>query len=612
LFIGLSIINIIFADNIRIKEYLSIKSNMNFIRLIQEGRVDEFKSKYSQKFGKNNVDSIIKSVPQKYLNWVGKNLDVINFDESLSKLGPALDNFEKISSNLPITDLLQYKSIEQLLTALNDYENRQRREVKKVEGGNIVYDDGRYFVVNPLTHQSSCYYGRGTKWCTAAETDTHFKRYNEDGKLFYILDRNLSTSDPYYKVALLKKFDGDKTFYDAKDETIKYGWIYNTDKLKNILDSVDDYLNSEYAEQIKIFSDKEAAKKERERLDRLRIRAVLNQRRQEAQERRLDGDWELGPDCPDEGLRAHALLNWLIENGDVDVITNEDRGEIARIENEILRLETEYDNDEEVRTDLLDEISGLEDELTELQSKIDVYNIIPVGSYYDTTQFEVIDSDEVEGREYAVGNEDEMESSAYDSVEQLIDDIGYEGFNENFVKDYIDENDVVSYAEDVFENDVRDSPESYLDDEDRNLSSDQEEQIEFYELKISKIQSTIERLEDEMDGENDDDIEEKIDELNSEIDELNGEIEEIKENPDGDFPEELIENVIENRVREVRSNIIGFMEDFNLNWQDYINKEDFIKGVVDEDGYGHTLNRYDGNADEIKVMDEWYYVMRLD
>lgn len=585
---------------------------MNFIRLIQEGRVDEFKSKYSQKFGKNNVDSIIKSVPQKYLNWVGKNLDVINFDESLSKLGPALDNFEKISSNLPITDLQQYKSIEQLLTALNDYENRQRREVKKVEGGNIVYDDGRYFVVNPLTHQSSCYYGRGTKWCTAAETDTHFKRYNEDGKLFYILDRNLSTSDPYYKVALLKKFDGDKTFYDAKDETIKYGWIYNTDKLKNILDSVDDYLNSEYAEQIKIFSDKEAAKKERERLDRLRIRAVLNQRRQEAQERRLDGDWELGPDCPDEGLRAHALLNWLIENGDVDVITNEDRGEIARIENEILRLETEYDNDEEVRTDLLDEISGLEDELTELQSKIDVYNIIPVGSYYDTTQFEVIDSDEVEGREYAVGNEDEMESSAYDSVEQLIDDIGYEGFNENFVKDYIDENDVVSYAEDVFENDVRDSPESYLDDEDRNLSSDQEEQIEFYELKISKIQSTIERLEDEMDGENDDDIEEKIDELNSEIDELNGEIEEIKENPDGDFPEELIENVIENRVREVRSNIIGFMEDFGLNWQDYINKEDFIKGVVDEDGYGHTLNRYDGNADDIKVMDEWYYVMRLD
>jgi hypothetical protein len=585
---------------------------MDFIKLIQEGRVDEFKSKYSQKFGTNNVNTIINSVPQKYLDWVGKNLDVVNFDESLSKLGPALDKFEKISSNLPVTDLLQYKSVEQLLNALSDYENRQRREVKKVEGGNVVYDDGRYFVVNPLTHQSSCYYGRGTKWCTAAETDTHFKRYNEDGKLFYILDRNLPTNDPFYKVALLKKFDGDKTYYDAKDETIKSGWLYNTDKLKNMLDSIDEYLNSEYAEQIKIFSDKESAKKERERLQRLETQRILRGKREEAQERRTDGEWELGPDCPDEGLKAHALLDWLVDNGDVDAITNEDRGEIARIENEIERLQNEYDNDEDVRTDLLDEISELEDELSELQSKIDVYNIIPTGSYYDTTEFEVIDSPNVEGRRYAVGDEDEMKSSAYDYVDQLIDDIGYRGFNENFAKDYIDEDDVIRYAEDMFEDDVRENPDIYLSDDDRMLSSDQEEQIERYELKISQIQSMIERLEDEMDGENDDDIEEKIDELNSEIDDLNTEIDDVKENPDGDFPDELIEDAVKDRVNDVRRDVLGFMEDFGLNWDDYVNKDDFIEGVIDADGYGHTLNSYDGNADDIKVMDEWYYVMRLD
>lgn len=585
---------------------------MDFIKLIQEGRVDEFKSKYSQKFGTNNVNTIINSVPQKYLDWVGKNLDVVNFDESLSKLGPALDKFEKISSNLPVTDLLQYKSVEQLLNALSDYENRQRREVKKVEGGNVVYDDGRYFVVNPLTHQSSCYYGRGTKWCTAAETDTHFKRYNEDGKLFYILDRNLPTNDPFYKVALLKKFDGDKTYYDAKDETIKSGWLYNTDKLKNMLDSIDEYLNSEYAEQIKIFSDKESAKKERERLQRLETQRILRGRREEAQERRMDGEWELGPDCPDVGLRAHALLDWLVDNGDVDAITNEDRGEIARIENEIERLQNEYDNDEDVRTDLLDEISELEDELSELQSKIDVYNIIPTGSYYDTAEFEVIDSPEVEGRRYAVGDEDEMKSSAYEYVENLIDDIGYRGFSENFAKYYIDEDDVIRYAEDMFEDDVRENPDIYLSDDDRMLSSDQEEQIERYELKISQIQSMIERLEDEMDGENDDDIEEKIDELNSEIDDLNTEIDDVKENPDGDFPDELIEDAVKDRVNDVRRDVLGFMEDFGLNWDDYVNKDDFIEGVIDADGYGHTLNSYDGNADDIKVMDEWYYVMRLD
>ena len=585
---------------------------MDFIKLIQEGRVDDFKAKYSQKFGGDNVNKIIASVPQKYLDWVGKNLDVVNFDETFGKTTEALNKFEKISSNLPITDLTQYKSVGQLLGALSEYESRQRRNVKKVEGGNVVYDDGRYFIVNPLTHDASCYYGKGTKWCTAAETDSHFKKYNDDGKLFYILDKTLPTNDPYYKVALLQKFDGDKTYYDAKDETIKSGWLYNTNKLKEMLSSINDYLNTEYAQQIKIFSDKETAKKERDRIEKLRIQRVLQGRREEAQERRLDGDWELGPDCPDEGLKAHALLDWLVSNNDVEAITNEDRGEIARIQNEIDRLQSEYDNDENVRGDLLDEISDLEDELTELQYKIDVYNIIPTGEFYDTTEFEVIDSPEVEGRRYAVGDEEEMKSSAYDYFDQFIDDLGYIGFSENFAKDYLDEESIISYAEDLFDDDVRENPESYIDEEDRLLSRDQEEKIEQLRIRISQAESMIERFESEMDGDNDDDLQERIDEMNERIEELNDEITEIEADPEGDYPEDKIEQAIENRMSDVKYDVMGFMEDFGLNWEDYINKDDFIEGVIDADGYGHTLNGYDGNADEMKVGDKWYYVMRLD
>ena len=274
-------------------------------------------------------------------------------------------------------------------------------------------------------------------------------------------------------------------------------------------------------------------------------------------------------------------------------------------------MQTEYDNDEDVRTDLLDEISDLEDELTELQSKIDVYNIVPTGEFYDTTEFEVIDSP-VEGRRYAVGDEDEMKSSAYDYVDQLIDDIGYRGFNESFAKEYIDEEEVIRYAEDLFDDDVRDNPESYIDEEDRLLSRDQEEKIEQLRIRISQAESMIERFESEMDGDNDDDLQERIDEMNERIEELNDEITEIEEDPQGDYPEDKIEEAIENRVSDVRYDITGFMEDFGLNWEDYINRDEFIDGVIDADGYGHTLNGYDGNADEVKVLDKWYYVMRLD
>lgn len=584
---------------------------MDFLKLIQEGRVDDFKAKYSQKFGTENVNKILGAVPQKYLDWVGKNLDMVNFEDNLSKVTQALDKFQKISSNLPITDLFQYKNLGQLLSALSEYEGRQRRVVKKVDGGNVVYDDGRYFVVNPLTHGSSCYYGKGTKWCTTADSDHQFNRYNQDGKLFYILDRTAPSDNKFYKVALLQKFDGDRTYYDALDATVNSGWIIGTNKLNEILNSVDEYIKSEYPEQVKIFTDKELARKERERLERVRLAQILRRRQEEAQVRRANGEWDL-PDADETGLKAHALLKLLVIEGDVEVMTNQDRGEIARIENEIDRLQSEYDNDEGVRQDLLDEISELEDELSELKNKIDVYNIIPTGRYYDASEFEVIGAPELEDRRYVVGDEDEMETSSYQYVEQLIDDIGYEGFSPNFVKQYIDEDAVISYAEDLFNQDVYESPESYLDDSDRNLSTKQEEQIRILEDKIEKYRELVSKLEGSMDGEDDEDIEERIDELNDEITDMETEIEDIKEDPEGDFPDELLEEIIERRVDEAKYDIEGFMNEWGLEWNNYVDKDEFIKAVVDEDGYGHTLNGYDGSADLINVEGESFYVMRID
>lgn len=583
---------------------------MDFVKLIQEGRVDDFKSKYGKKFGEK-TNEIISNIPHKFLDWVGKNLDNINIEENLQKTIQGLKKFEKISSNLPITDLYQYKSLGQLLSALSEYEQRLRRKVKPVNGGNVVYDDGRYFIVNPLTLDSSCYYGRGTKWCTAAASNSQFSRYNDDGKLFYILDRTLPTNDIHYKVALLKKFDGDKTFYDAQDSVIKGGWLLNSNKLKEILDTINTYMGKEYAEQIKIYSDKEEAKKEKERLERLRIQRELQNKRNEAEERRLDGEWELGPDCPDEGLKAHALLRWLVDNGDVEVMTNEDRVEINRLESEIERLQTEYDNDEDVRTDLLDEISDLEDELTELKNKIDVYYITPDGEFYDTSQFEVIDAD-LYGREYAVGTEREMETSAYDRVDNLIDDIGYEGFSKGFAEDYIDTEEVVEYARQFYEDDVRESPESYLNEEDRMLSDEQSDEITTLKTRITELESRVERLESQLDGgEDDDDIQYDIDELNEKIEEYNERITEIEESPEGDYPEELIDDAVEDRLSDVRRNPEDFIKEWGLDMDNFINKRDFIQGVIDADGYGNTLNGYDGDAEEIKVQDKWFYVMRI-
>jgi hypothetical protein len=94
--------------------------------------------------------------------------------------------------------------------------------------------------------------------------------------------------------------------------------------------------------------------------------------------------------------------------------------------------------------------------------------------------------------------------------------------------------------------------------------------------------------------------------------EYSDEIEEIEGSPEGDFPDDLIDDKVQELVSDVRSDPESFMNEHGLEWEHYIDKDEFIQDVVDTDGYGHTINSYDGSADEVRVNDQLFYVMRID
>jgi predicted nucleic acid-binding Zn-ribbon protein len=590
---------------------------MKFSEYILESREDDFKAKYGRKFTQEVLNKITNSISPKYLDWVGKVMDTAivndNVDEIINRLSTTLSGFDKISSNLSKTDINQYKSLDELNNELLSYKNKPRREYKQVEGGNVVYENDRFMVVNPLTHKASCYYGRGTKWCTAADSDHHFNNHNSDGKLFYILDKALPTSDVNYKVALLNKFDGDTSYWNAVDDKMPNKWFeQHNPQAKEIMDAIKEYLESQFKEQLEIFRDKERANAERKRIERLRIQRIIEERNEEANERRVNGEWDLtNPDIDDVGLKANALFEYLESQGDYQILTNEDREKIASLKSEIERLNSEYENDEEVRTDLLNSVQELEDELSEFDEHIDVYSIMPTGTFYDMTEFQLVN--EVDIATYAVGDEDEMETSARDYVEQLIDDIGYEGFTKSFVMDYIDEDAVEDTIRESYEEDVYQNPDSYLDESDRELSTKQQDTIKLNNSKIEQLTRFIGNLEASLDDIEDEDeeqdINDKIEETNDTITELEEEIEDIEQDPQGDYPRDLIDKKIDDLVSDVKRNIQYYMSEYSLDYKDYIDKDDFIKGLIDSDGYG-MVNGYDGNVDEIYVKDTLFYVMR--
>ena len=587
---------------------------MKFIELIFEGREDDFKTTYGKKFSPEKLEAIINMVNEipngsKFLTFLGKTLPPTIADGLLEeKIKDTLKKFVSIGPNLEIKDINQYKTFAELYSAIEQYETRIRRTVKSIEGADIVYENDQFTVVAPLTTAASCYYGAGTKWCTASSADnTHFNNYMKDGKLFYILDKTKATSDRFYKVALLKKFDGDESYFDAPDNKFTNGWIMGTNELARIKQYIDLYIREKYSKELEIWGDKEKAAIERKRLARVEQQRVENGLIESANQRREDDEWSLDNlSQGDMGSCAHALFNFLISEGTIEEKTPEDKSEIARIENEITRLQAEYDNDEEVGGDLLDEISELEDELTELDAKMDVYNMLPIGDFilkeFTTTDFQ--------GR-WKVGDSDDTEREAIQFVKDMLGDAGYYGFNPSFVMEHFDDDSFKNYLREFFEEDVYNNPEVYLGDSDKELSRSQEARIIELKQMVSDLESERNNLDDE-----DEDYSDEYDRIGGEIDEANNEIEEIESDPDGEYDSNKLDSIVLDRISEYRYDAKDFYENY-LGGDDFeswvtsngfIDEDEFAQAVVDGDGYGTTLNSYDGSEESVSFEGETYYI----
>lgn len=533
---------------------------MKFLQIIFEGKKEDFLMSYSRKYSKSQTEEILNKIQPKFLDWVGKHLDGINFDENLNKIDILLKYFDKYGSNLPQPDINQYKSVSALEQSIENYKNRIRRDYKIVNGANVVYDDGRFLVVNPLTHESSCYFGSGTKWCTAASTSQQFNNYNDDGKLFYILDRTKPTRDATYKIAVLKKFDGEISIYDAEDVSFKENILQKDENYKLIGQKIDEYLKSEYSEQLQLFSDKKRAREERDRIERLREERRVRVLRNQAEERRLNDEWALGPDCPRIGLMAHAVKEYLESDGD----------------------------------------------------DVDLYNIIPMGDWgLHMKSFEVIDSG-IDGRSFMCGDEYDTEMTAIDSTLNMLEDTGIEGINKNFLYDYIDKDAIIDYAKEFYEQDVYENADLYLDESSRDLSEFQKLQISRLKNQIDSYQKAIELYEDKKTEQNREKYDEKINQFRDLIDEFTEEIESIESVPEGDYDENAINAEVEDNIRRVKNDYMSFVDSFGLNIDDFIDLRELAKGIVDTDGPGPALGTYNGEIYDVRVQNEIFYVGRID
>lgn len=622
--------------------------NLGLLNIIEsvvltENRVDDAK-KLGEKLGVNlsDLDYLINQSESvnsnhKYTNWLisrynQSGLFVSQNKEQLEKIVSDLRFFDKHTQNFPKKDINQYKSFEELDTAIESAELKERRKIEIVPGTKVIFEDRLCLILVPETQKSSCYYGAGTKWCTATEGSTHFNSYKQKGELYYVISKTLSSKDPHYKMAISVVFNDGKwppkpkidSLYDAQDKSITSN-VFTKYATKTAIDVITKDFKSKFdawwkknklsltkaheeyliknAEEIKRREEQDRIQNERERARRL-------ERQNETQSRREDGEY-------DNYEKVHALRQYLIESGEWEGRDDESEEEHQRISGEIQQINDVIEelNEKKIiyqQKKNTKQIVKIDARLTELNGKIDELqeqlDELPTGDIYDLYKesYDHYGLDhftyEPNDHEYAIGDDDEADKAAYEYVESLIDEIGFEGFNEGFIDSYIDGDAVANWAD--ADGMVRDSPSSYIRD-DADLTEDAQNEINEKRSEIDSLNEKLDEIEDEDERT---EIEDRIQELEDEI----SDIEDDDENKA--YSEEQIEEAIKDYEDDIRRDPMDYLKGLGMTdsktIKQFIDEDELIKGIIESDGRANGMAGYDGHENSVDYNGTTYYIYR--
>ena len=196
--------------------------------LIQEGRKEDLRRKYTEKFKEypENLDFILgisdlADTNFKYADFVLKNTHPNASPEEVEHIIDLVKDFDRFQQSLEVKDINKY-DIYKLVSAIDKHRETSKSQQKKsfdTLGARKIFEDKNILIVKPLTYEASCKYGAGTRWCTTmAGQPNYFKSHTSDQQaLYYIILKNFNKDNKFYKIAI-HMTPNSETWYDSTDE----------------------------------------------------------------------------------------------------------------------------------------------------------------------------------------------------------------------------------------------------------------------------------------------------------------------------------------------------------------------------------------------------------
>ena len=321
-----------------------------------------------------------------------------------------------------------------------------------------------------------------------------------------------------------------------------------------------------------------------------------------AQGRRESGEWA-DLDNP-YNAKANALFEYLKGRDDLQDRPENLQEKIDELEDRKSQLEesqAQLDDNSEEYGRLQGQIDAVDVEIKELNDGKfgDVYDLIPDGKMYGLALFKSKLPDS-EDEEYFLGTRGEVDIAFEDYWENYVDDVGIEGFSQWLIEDNLDMDRLRSDIEDTYENDIRDNPDAYLDESDKELSRSQQEEIQRLETEKDELEVRLSDLNSEDDA---------YDEINNRIQEIETEIDEINDSPEGEYKEVAIEYKIADTVDYYVDNYKEYLSNMGSDIDDYLDKSALVQYLIDNEDYGQ-MSSYDNSYDTIRFNEREYYIFR--
>lgn len=159
--------------------------------VVSAAKVDDLKEKYPEFAEEIQELNDGDPTPQKkYLAW---GVSFLRKGVEPGELVDLMRRFETSLSKLSKKDVFGYKTLDDLKKALEVAERAETGKGKdRAARGDavVLYNDDRWLLVHPKTAEAAKKYGKGTRWCVAAEQDNKFFVY--DGRnisIFFLIDK---------------------------------------------------------------------------------------------------------------------------------------------------------------------------------------------------------------------------------------------------------------------------------------------------------------------------------------------------------------------------------------------------------------------------------------